>query len=59
MNERPDYLKILDAAKATGLSAYFIRNGCRDGSIPCIRCGTVFFVNMPAFRAQLDEQCRH
>ena len=48
------FMRIKDACKATGLSQYFIRNGCRDGSIPCIKSGTVFFVNVPALLEKLN-----
>ena len=47
------FQKIADAAKSTGLSQYFLRKGCRDGSIPCIKSGTTFYVNVPALLAQL------
>lgn len=47
------FLKINDACKVTGLSTYFLRNGCRDGSIPCVRSGTTYFINMPLLLRQL------
>lgn len=37
---------IAEAAKSTGLSQYFLRRGCKDGSIPCIKSGTKYFVNV-------------
>lgn len=51
--EMKPFQKIADAAKSTGLSQYFLRKGCRDGSIPCIKSGTTFYVNVPALLAQL------
>lgn len=42
------FQKIPAASRATGLSQYFLRRGCRDGSIPHIMSGTVYLVNVPA-----------
>ena len=47
------FLRINDACKVTGLSAYFLRSGCRDGSIPCVMSGTTYYVNVPALLRQL------
>ena len=47
------FLKIDEASKVTGLSRYYLRKGCRDGSIPCVKSGTTFFVNIPALLAKL------
>jgi len=57
MNEAP-FLKIKDAVKATGLSAYALRNGCKDGSIPHIMRGPVYFINVPALLEKLDAESR-
>lgn len=46
MNSKP-FLKIREAAAVTGLSEYFLRQGCRNGSIDCLRSGQVYFINMP------------
>ena len=42
------FLKIGAASKATGLSQYFLRRGCRDGSVP-----HVYLVNVPALLRKL------
>lgn len=57
MNEAP-FMKIKDAVKATGLSAYFLRNGCKDGTIPHVICGTTYLINVPALLKKLDEESR-
>lgn len=41
------------AADISGLSKKFIRAGCKDGSIPHIRVGTDYRVNMPLFLEKL------
>lgn len=40
------FLKIAAASRVTGLSQYFLRRGCRDGSVPHIMSGTVYLVNV-------------
>ena len=46
------FQKIEDAVRTTGLSAYYLRRGCREGSIPCIRSGRTIYVNVPALLRQ-------
>lgn len=53
-NEHTPFLRIKAAARYTGLSEYFLRAGCRNGSVPCIRSGQTFFVNIPALLRKLD-----
>ena len=48
------YQKIKDACKTTGLSQYFLRSGCKAGTIPCVRSGQTYYVNVPALLTQLD-----
>ena len=33
--------------------APYLRQGCRNGSIPCVRSGRTFYVNVPALLHQL------
>lgn len=47
------FQKIQDAVASTGLSAYFLRQGCRDGTVPHIRSGRVLYINVPALLRQL------
>lgn len=49
------FLKIKDACTVTGLSQYFLRKGCKDGSIPCVRSGPTYYVNIPALLEQLGS----
>ena len=53
-NQQIPFMKIPTASKVTGLSQYFLRRGCRDGSIPHIMSGTVFLVNVPALLRKLN-----
>ncbi len=47
------FQKIPDAVRSTGLSAYYLRNGIKDGTVPHIRSGRVLYVNIPALLRQL------
>ena len=42
----PPFQKIEDAVRTTGLSAWFLRRGCREGSIPCVRSVRTIYVNV-------------
>lgn len=46
------FQKIEDVVRTTGLSAWFLRRGCREGSIPCVRSGRTIYVNVPALLRQ-------
>lgn len=48
------FQKIHDACRITGLSKYFLRNGCKDGSIPHIKSGGVYYINIPALLKKLE-----
>ena len=45
MSERP-FQKIPEACRTTGLSQYYLRKGCKDGSIPCVRSGGVYYLSL-------------
>ena len=47
------FQKIPDACKTTGLSQYFLRKGCKDGSVPHIKSGPTYYINVPALLEQL------
>ena len=48
------FQKIQDACATTGLSRYFLRNGCKDGSVPHIKSGGVYYINIPALLKKLE-----
>ena len=49
----PPFQKIPEACRTTGLSMYYLRRGCRDGSVPHIKSGTVYLINVPALLKKL------
>lgn len=54
MRVETPFQKIGQAAQTTGLSQYYLRRGCRDGSVPHVKSGQTFFVNVPALLRKLD-----
>ena len=50
------FMKIAGASRATGLSQFYLRQGCKDGSIPHIKSGTVYLVNVNKLLRQLDAE---
>lgn len=50
------FQKINDAVKTTGLSAYYLRNGCKDGTVPHIKSGKKYLINVPALLKMLNAE---
>ncbi len=50
------FVGIREAANMTGLSMYYLRNGCRAGTLPCIMCGNRYKVNLPALLEQMNRE---
>lgn len=49
----PPFQSIAQACKTTGLSMYYLRKGCKGGTVPHIKSGTTYMVNVPALLKQL------
>lgn len=47
------FVGLEDAANITGLSQYYLRQGCKAGTMPHIRCGTSYKINLPKLLDQL------
>lgn len=54
MQNTQPFQKINEACKTTGLSAYFLRQGCKAGYVPHIKSGSTYFINIPALLRSLD-----
>lgn len=52
------FMNLTDACKATGLSTYYLRRGCKDGSVPHIKSGAKYMINVPGLLQKLDEESR-
>ena len=52
-NDSAPFQRIPAACRITGLSQSFLRAGCRDGSVPHVKTGNVYLVNIPALLRKL------
>ena len=50
------FQKITEACKTTGLSQYFLRQGCKNGTIQHIKSGGVYYINVQALVEQLSQK---
>ena len=44
------------SCKSTGLSQYYLRQGCKNGTVPHIKSGGVYYINVPALMEELDRK---
>lgn len=58
VNLSAPYQSIVNTSTITGLSQHFIRQGIKDGTIPFIRSGTMYFVNVAGLLNKLDAESR-
>ena len=56
MSRQVPFQKIPEACKTTGLSMYYLRQGCKDGTIPHVRSGDVYYINVPALLRQMGAE---
>lgn len=54
MQTNTPFQKIADASRTTGLSQYFLRTGCKAGTIPHVMSGTTYFINVPRLLEMLN-----
>lgn len=47
---------ISNAARITGLSRGFLRNGCKNGEVPHLMVGKEYRINIPALLERLQAQ---
>lgn len=58
-NPSAKFQNIADACRTTGLSQYFLRNGVKAGTVPHIRCGRVYMIDVPGLYAALEREATH
>ncbi len=56
MTERTPFMKINDACRATGLSRFYLRKGCKEGTIPHIKSGDTYYINIAALMKKLGVE---
>ena len=54
INPAAPFQPISAAAVMTGLSRYYLLNGCKAGEVPHIRVGSDYRINMPLLLEQLQ-----
>ena len=54
INPAAPFQPISAAAVMTGLSRWYLLNGCKVGSVPHIRVGSDYRINMPQLLQQLQ-----
>lgn len=55
-NDTAPFQRIPAACRITGLSQTFLRAGCRNGTVPHIKSGSTYLVNVPALLRQLGAE---
>lgn len=58
MNTEKQFVKIAEASKITGCSQYYLRNRVREGSLPALKSGTTYLINLSAMLQILDRESR-
>lgn len=53
------YVTLTKASEVTGLSSCYIRSGVKANTIPHIKCGNRYMVNLPMFLENLRKECEH
>lgn len=51
----PEMLSPREVAERTGLSYYYLRKACLEGTIPHIRAGRAFKINFTRFQEMLNS----
>lgn len=54
--ERQPFVTIERACEVTGLSQSYLRRGVKDGSVPHVKSGRVYLVNIPALLRDLGAE---
>ena len=47
------FQSIPNASRITGLSIYYLRKGCKEGTVPFIMCGTEYRIIIPKLMEQM------
>lgn len=58
MNSGKVFLSIRETCNETGLSQSFLRAGCKAGTVPHVKCGTKYLVNLPLLLERLNAESK-
>lgn len=51
-------MTLKEACRETGYSVYYLRSGCKAGTVPHVMSGNRYLVNVPLLIEQLNEESR-
>lgn len=52
------FMTLNEACRETGLSVYYLRSGCKAGTVPHTMSGNRYLVNVPLLIERLNEESR-
>ncbi|MBR4658274.1 MAG: excisionase family DNA-binding protein [Clostridia bacterium] len=52
------YYSVKETAVKTGLSQKYLRAGLNDGTIPHIKSGNKYLINLPLLIERLNQECK-
>lgn len=55
-NEPTPFCSIDEAARRTGLSTYYFRQGVKEGTIPYLRSGRSIFINLAKWKEEVMKE---
>lgn len=55
-NDAAPFQRIKDATRITGLSQHYLREGCKAGTVPHVKAGSTYLVNVPALLRSLGVE---
>lgn len=56
--EPTPFCGIPEAARRSGLSEFFIRRGCREGWVPCIKTGEKYMIDFSGLVEAMSRRAR-
>lgn len=55
-NDSAPFQTIENASRITGLSSWYLRDGCKNGSVPHIKSGRTYLINVPTLLRKLEAE---
>ena len=55
-NDSAPFQRIPAACRITGLSQHYLREGCKAGTVPHVKAGGTYMINVPALLRQLGAE---
>lgn len=55
-NPAAPFQTIPHASRSTGLSQFYLREGCKTGTVPHIKCGNTYQINIPLLIQKLNAE---